>query len=147
MAKKTYSEKLSDPRWQRKRLEILERDNFTCQRCDRADRQLHVHHSYYVKYRDPWLYPNWSLQTLCATCHKEEGILEEGEEPNFSEWEEIIRFMAGDSPDGVSCLWDLGVEVAKICNAGNRSEELANILFLLADYRKRLTSNESGVPK
>ena len=28
-----YSEKLKDPRWQKKRLEILERDNFRCQYC------------------------------------------------------------------------------------------------------------------
>lgn len=29
----TYSQKLRDPRWQKKRLEILERDSFTCQHC------------------------------------------------------------------------------------------------------------------
>ena len=31
--KKTYTELLKDPRWQKKRLEIYERDNFTCNQC------------------------------------------------------------------------------------------------------------------
>lgn len=36
--KSDYSQKLLDPRWQRKRLEILQRDDFTCQVCsDKID--------------------------------------------------------------------------------------------------------------
>ena len=30
---KTYSRKLSNPLWQKKRLKILERDNWTCKKC------------------------------------------------------------------------------------------------------------------
>jgi 5-methylcytosine-specific restriction endonuclease McrA len=33
MNKSKYSEKLRDPRWQKKRLEIFQRDNFICQNC------------------------------------------------------------------------------------------------------------------
>ena len=65
-----YSERLKDPRWQRKRLEIFERDNFTCQECGRKDRELHVHHGCYVKGRMPWEYPNEVLHTLCDGCHE-----------------------------------------------------------------------------
>lgn len=54
--KKRYSEKLRDPRWQRKRLLILERDEWTCQFCGADDVTLHVHHKFYIPDREPWDY-------------------------------------------------------------------------------------------
>lgn len=66
--KKTYSEKLRDPRWQKKRLEILNRDNFTCLLCQDSDSTLHVHHLSY--HGNPWDAPSDKLQTLCQDCHK-----------------------------------------------------------------------------
>ena len=66
----TYSQKLRDPRWQRKRLQILERDNFTCLSCRSTDRNLQVHHVVYER-REPWDYPDYLYQTLCEVCHKE----------------------------------------------------------------------------
>ncbi len=66
----SYAFKLKDPRWQRKRLEILQRDNFTCQECYATDKELNVHHLIYKK-RDPWDYPNHCYQTLCVDCHQE----------------------------------------------------------------------------
>ncbi len=65
----TYSEKLKDPRWQKKRLQILERDNFTCRYCEDTEKTLHVHHMIYSK--APWLTDNEHLLTLCEDCHKE----------------------------------------------------------------------------
>jgi hypothetical protein len=65
----TYQEKLKDPRWQRKRLEILNRDDFTCKGCGSKDRTLHVHHFRYVKGCDPWDYGAADLVTLCDRCH------------------------------------------------------------------------------
>jgi hypothetical protein len=66
----TYSEKLKDPRWQKTRLKVLERDNFTCICCGETTKQLHVHHCYYVSRRNPWEYHHSSLMTLCFDCHK-----------------------------------------------------------------------------
>lgn len=66
-----YSDKLKDPRWQKKRLEILNRDGFACLACDDEKSTLHVHHCYYVSKREPWDYPNESLLTFCAKCHKD----------------------------------------------------------------------------
>jgi hypothetical protein len=66
----TYSEKLKDPRWQKKRLEILQRDNWTCRFCKTTTKTLHVHHREYKKNNDPWDYPNYSLITLCEDCHE-----------------------------------------------------------------------------
>lgn len=65
----TYKEKLKDPRWQKKRLEILERDNFTCCQCGDKEETLHVHHKGYIKGNEPWEYDNNYLETLCETCH------------------------------------------------------------------------------
>jgi hypothetical protein len=67
-----YSEKLRDPRWQKKRLEILERDKFTCQYCGHDDLTLTVHHKTYNKKTEPWEYPDDMLITLCEGCHKDE---------------------------------------------------------------------------
>lgn len=64
----TYSAKLRDPRWQRKRLEIFQRDNWTCLCCQRKDIELNVHHVVYRKI-EPWDYPDYLYQTLCADCH------------------------------------------------------------------------------
>lgn len=69
--KKSYSELLKDPRWQKKRLEILTRDNFTCRLCKDDKTSLQVHHKGYIKGRDPWDYENEDLITLCEHCHKE----------------------------------------------------------------------------
>lgn len=64
-----YSELLRDPRWQKKRLEIMQRDNFRCLQCGSKVKTLNVHHQYYVKGRSPWEYGNDSLLTLCEDCH------------------------------------------------------------------------------
>jgi len=52
----TYSEKLKDPRWQRKRLEVMQRDDFTCRNCGAKDKTLHIHHVRYLKGFEPWEY-------------------------------------------------------------------------------------------
>jgi hypothetical protein len=67
----TYFEKLKSPKWQKKRLEILERDDFSCQNCGDSESSLHVHHTKYIANTDPWEYENDSLVTLCEICHTE----------------------------------------------------------------------------
>ncbi len=64
----TYAEKLQDPRWQKKRLEILQRDKFTCQLCDDDKTTLHIHHKKYKG--DPWDIENEHLITYCKHCHE-----------------------------------------------------------------------------
>lgn len=65
-----YSEKLKDPRWQKRRLEIMERDLFACQLCTDTETELQIHHKKYTG--EPWDAPNEDLVTLCAHCHKAE---------------------------------------------------------------------------
>jgi len=67
----TYKEKLKNPRWQKKRLEILERDNWECQNCGETKKTLCVHHRTYFLNRDPWEYENKIFITLCEDCHSD----------------------------------------------------------------------------
>lgn len=69
MSTKTYAEKLKDPRWQKKRLEIMQRDDFKCTQCNSSKKTLHVHHRFYLKGSEPWEYENDALRTLCEQCH------------------------------------------------------------------------------
>lgn len=69
---KSYSEKFKDPRWQKKRLEVLNEHNFECQSCGDTGKQLHVHHPAYKKGAEPWEYKSCELMCLCGDCHAEE---------------------------------------------------------------------------
>ncbi len=68
-----YMAKLRDPRWQKKRLEVFGRDNFTCQMCkanEDCGRNLQIHHAFYSReLENPWEYPVETLYTLCEKCH------------------------------------------------------------------------------
>jgi len=73
MSSSSYSSMLRDARWQRKRLEIMERDNFTCRSCGKSDKDdgttLNVHHAFYIKGKKPWVYDEDMLTTWCQECH------------------------------------------------------------------------------
>lgn len=64
-----YYEKLKDPRWQKKRLEVMDRAGFKCQTCLDKTNTLNVHHIEYVKGFQPWDYPLDRLVCLCEKCH------------------------------------------------------------------------------
>ena len=69
---KSYYEKLRDPRWQKMRLQVMERDKFRCASCGREDVTLNVHHA--VPYRkgcEPWEYELDELTTFCEDCHEQ----------------------------------------------------------------------------
>jgi hypothetical protein len=65
----TYAEDLKHPLWQQRRLRVLERANWTCQRCGSVDRQLHAHHKVYLRGHRLWDYPDDLLECLCERCH------------------------------------------------------------------------------
>lgn len=67
-----YRQLLRDPRWQRKRLEVFQRDAWMCQNCHATDRTLHVHHLHYRCGCLPWEYDMSELATLCESCHKQQ---------------------------------------------------------------------------
>lgn len=79
----SYSEKLKDPRWKKRRLEILRRDCHECQGCNAraSEGPLHVHHRWYQG--EPWEAPDDALTTLCERCHEEETWWEKHGRPRL----------------------------------------------------------------
>ena len=69
---KDYWEKLQDPRWQKKRLEVFEKAEFRCEKCFNDSNTLNVHHKTYFKGHEPWEYHVNQLSLLCKSCHQEE---------------------------------------------------------------------------
>lgn len=96
-SKPTYVEKLKDPRWQKMRLQILERDDFTCLWCGDFESTLHVHHGYYRSGCDPWEYDPSTLHTLCERCHEYWDAARE----------ETAKQLARETPLGLLLLHDL----------------------------------------
>lgn len=67
---KEYAELLLRPEWKERRLQILKRDNYTCQRCGVRGKKMNVHHLRYDKSVMPWEYDDKDLITLCEECHE-----------------------------------------------------------------------------
>jgi hypothetical protein len=65
----TFFDQYKDPRWQKKRLEVLEAFNYSCLFCGEKHKTLHVHHVYYVSGRSVWEYEICELMVLCDECH------------------------------------------------------------------------------
>jgi len=68
-SRNAYAALLKDPRWQRKRLEIMQRDGFACRLCRATDKTLNVHHNFYLRDLAPWEYGDEQLATVCEDCH------------------------------------------------------------------------------
>lgn len=64
-----YSEKLTDPRWQKLRLQVFDKAGWKCQVCRDTQTTLHVHHLTYHKV-EPWETPIECLESLCEDCHE-----------------------------------------------------------------------------
>lgn len=95
MENKSYAEKLKDPRWQKKRLEIFQRDQFRCMECFSDTKTLQVHLKAY-KGKDPWDTPNEFLITYCEGCHQNE------EEKLKALAEKFIKMLRNDGEDSRS---------------------------------------------
>ena len=65
------SNSLNDPRWQKLRLQVMDRDKWSCVACGCSTKPLHVHHIAYSG--EPWEVDMEDLQTLCDRCHSEIG--------------------------------------------------------------------------
>lgn len=69
-----YTEILTHGDWQKRRLQIMERDGFQCTKCTEKF-NLQIHHLYYRWGWLPWEYPDDALVTLCDLCHKKEEFI------------------------------------------------------------------------
>jgi len=62
--------RLKHPEWQRKRLEIFNRDGFKCIICNSDEKEPHIHHFKYSPNTDPWDYDDSNFITYCHQCHE-----------------------------------------------------------------------------
>lgn len=65
----TYAQQLLDPRWQKKRLMVLNRADFACENCGDKTKTLEIHHLIYRSGAMAWEYDEDELQCLCSDCH------------------------------------------------------------------------------
>ena len=68
---RSYAEKLRDPRWQKVRLEVMNKARFCCQMCGDHEATLNIHHVNYTKGKEPWDYESENFRCYCEDCHKE----------------------------------------------------------------------------
>lgn len=118
----SYSELLKSPEWQKKRLEVLTRDNFTCQSCFDNETQLHVHHKSYVYGRKPWEYHLNEYLTLCSGCHE-----------YVTEIKKEVKLMIDNFFNETDCLSELSNIMCELVflNPG----QLNNIHELITKYK------------
>ena len=72
-----YAQQIKHPSWQKKRLDVLEQNEFKCQECGASEEELHVHHPVYRRGAMIWQYETEELQCLCHKCHKESHAIDE----------------------------------------------------------------------
>jgi hypothetical protein len=105
-SKEEYAEKLRNPKWQKKRLNIFNRDNWTCTICGDMETELQVHHTKYTV-NDPWDELDYNLITVCCLCHQQiEGFKKVDEKV-------VNIFRSINKESG------LGIEVVKLENSNS----------------------------
>lgn len=144
MSKQTYAEQRLDPRWQKRRLEIMARDKFACRECEDKKSTLNVHHRYYVAGRSPWMYPDFALVTLCESCHKQDHDslkdLDTDDPPLHivtDSWETVTNTILGDCSEVDGILWDISYTIHSLMDRGvSQNDILKSIQSSLDAYAK-----------
>lgn len=144
MKKIDYKEQLKSPKWQKRRLEIMSRDNFTCQMCGATDKQLHVHHIRYKPGRYIWDYKDDEIITLCEDCHNNEHNID-GVTYDINEMIEVIRDYGFTNTEIRSVLLTLmyhgDLLLQAIANSGFLDKYESNELLRLLNRREQIRGN------
>lgn len=137
----TYKEKLPDPRWQRKRLEVMDRDNFSCVRCFASDKSLQVHHKKYIKGREPWEYDHSELETLCYRCHEKEHNI-----PAKDSYERNVQTLVGKVVEQPEIIQALDLQIDNLMQGLKTQKDEAitedimkNVMFLQSKKKELLS--------
>lgn len=101
----TYAEKLKDPRWQKRRLEVFNKADWKCEDCGAGDKELQVHHCYYIRSLEPWEHGNDLLICVCPDCHKKRQAKEEAIHVSVGQWLREVP------------AWDLETAAWEFCDA------------------------------
>ena len=103
---KSFSNAYSDPRWQKLRLRVFERDNYTCQFCGNTSIQQHAHHKWYRDGLLAYQYELKELITLCSICHQKTHDIQEKELKKASQFLKYIFFNPIDFQKLLTCMDD-----------------------------------------
>lgn len=131
----SYADQLKSPEWQKKRLKIFERDDFTCQLCLDTKEQLHVHHKSYDKNTKAWEYDDDRLITLCATCHEaiSAHIEQFGNEEDFS----VLKVRGITSGDPFVVIYSKGnITFSKLIRGMTEQNTYKLVQFLINNWLK-----------
>lgn len=102
--KKKYTHLLKDPKWQKMRLKIFERDNWQCKWCNDKNNTLHVHHLRYERGKMPWEYELKDLITLCECCHEKESKRQKSIRQTAKDIEKLIKPITVIDPSFLAIL-------------------------------------------
>lgn len=141
--KTPYFQKLLDPRWQKKRLEVLESAEWMCESCMDDSSTLHVHHKQYFNGREPWEYEAAQLAVLCAECHENSHA-----DVDPLQWVASFAPMAGPL-DRFDASWLLAGAIGIQPNTGSEYQHAKTLHFLggvAAEIANRICMSE-GTPE
>jgi len=159
-----YSELLKDPRWQKKRLQIFERDEWRCVWCEEDEITLHVHHLKYENDKDPWEIDNRWLITVCEDCHDYEYEQRKSEEKALLEVMKLCGMSTSHLNYFVSTLFILsqkefsGWNIERFCSVlSNLIEkwdvymiepelEITEFGYTITDYPAKMMAKRNGKP-
>jgi hypothetical protein len=116
----SYADLLKDPRWQKRRLEVLADRGWKCERCDDKTTELHVHHKRYLKGKMPWEYEDVDLCVLCSVHHEQwhkdmENLTTAISYMPLPAFENLVGYAVALASYGGSCFRKF---VPKGCNGG-----------------------------
>lgn len=126
-----YGELLKNPKWQRKRLEILQRDEWKCQECSSEYTELHVHHIEYKDFLLPWQYNDSDLITLCKKCHSKKHT----QKKIPISIVELIESRVSNNENYAEIKFNYDNELAKIEDQISKNKTNDKELFILMDQR------------
>jgi hypothetical protein len=116
-----WKEQIKSPKWQKKRLEVLNLRGFKCEECKNEDKTLHVHHRFYISGRLIHEYDNDVLQVLCEDCHKKEHV-KKTDNTVHEEYLDLIKLIKDHkSIYNEDILYDLTFILEEICESDSSS--------------------------
>lgn len=119
MRKLSYRDQLLHPKWQRKRLEVMDLAGFKCALCGDGDTTLNVHHRRYVSGRMAWEYDTSEMECLCRPCHQRHhdarGILERLIDHSEMSGGVAIGLIGGHLDAGLGLDHEAAAECKSVC--------------------------------
>jgi hypothetical protein len=125
----SFTQKFHDPRWIKKRTELLHAYDFTCVKCGAANGHALVHRIKHVPHLDPWNYPDHLLQVLCRDCQKITILIDN-----------IWAAKEGTSETITDSFSKIRTHLVDIYRHSKRSEPLYEVLECVLELEKKAAS-------